>query len=164
MTKENIAQLILNNISTLDNLNKDYICNTGKVCPEASINQHFCSFDEFKSLVEAKLAEGVLTRPEDIPAADPEQPVEGGNNEGEGNNGGNNSGGTKVVKIMKNDGSILKATVPVGMNLKQILSAAKINTEEGFEIRVNNTKEEDVFSVPDDGAIISATRQIKGNC
>lgn len=165
MNKTQIAQKILEAINyDLNNLSENYVSVEHKIAPKEFINKVYGSFEALKGFVDEGIGNGSLKLKDDKGSSNAfsvfsEEPASTSSD-----NGGTNGGGSKkVVKIMKHDGTVLKATVPAGMNLKEILKSANIDTEEGFEIRVNNSKEEDPFSVPDDGSLISATRQIKGN-
>ena len=169
MNKHKIAQLILNHLNgDINNLTKEYICEVGKIAPEEAIVKAFGSFDDFISFTNNGLEAG------DLHIANPQAPntANESNEEAESSSSSesstegyddSSSGGQKTVRIVTNDGSVFKATVPAGMKLKDILSAAKVDVEEGFEVRVNNVLEDDMDTVPDDGARISAMRQVKGN-
>lgn len=168
MNKTQIAQKILEAINyNLNNLNENYISVDHKIAPKEFINKIYGSFEALRSFVDEGVGNGTLKLGEESNASNTISSMPSSTYDNESgssdSNGGGSGGNKKVVKIMKHDGTVLKATVPAGMNLKEILKSADIDTEEGFEIRVNNSKEEDPFSVPDDGSLISATRQIKGN-
>lgn len=163
MNKTQIAQKILEAINyNLNNLNENYISVDHKIAPREFINKIYGSFEALRSFVDEGVGNGTLKLEENNNTSNVIASITPNESKSSDNNGGS-GGNKKVVKIMKHDGTVLKATVPAGMNLKEILKSADIDTEEGFEIRVNNSKEEDPFSVPDDGSLISATRQIKGN-
>lgn len=168
MNKTQIAQKILEAINyDINNINENYISVEHKIAPKEFINKIYGSFEALRRFVDEGVGNGSL-RLEDNGdnSSNNVSSIHASDNDSgssDSNDGSSGSGNKKVVKIMKHDGTVLKATVPSGMNLKEILKSANIDTEEGFEIRVNNSKEEDPFSVPDDGSLISATRQIKGN-
>ena len=172
MTNIEFTQNLLRNINfDMSKLNPKFICDDAQLASETEINQMFGSFADMRVFIAQNIRNGNLVTPMSNVASHTTET----NNETSSHN--DNGGGdgpvssepkteaapTKVVRIMKHDGTLMKCKAPAGMNIKDILQAAGVNTEEGFEIRVNNEKEDDVYSVPDDGALISATRQIKGN-
>lgn len=166
MNKTKIAQLILDHLDgDIEKLNKDYICVTGKIAPEHSIANAFGSFDEFVNFAKSGIEDGSLKLGGASNEVDEEDSNDDSESESEpeSSDEGCEGGGSKTVKIVTNDGSVFKATVPTGMKLKDILKAAKVDVEEGFEVRVNNELQDDMDTVPDDGARISAMRQLKGN-
>lgn len=169
MTNIEFVKDILRNINfDMSKLNPKFICDDAQLASEAEINQMFGSFANMRVFIAQNIRNGDIKTPETTATTT--------NEAGDVSNTGNDSGDgqqkvatattdgeTKVIKVMKHDGTLLKCRAPTGMNIKDILQAAGVNTEEGYEIRVNNETEDDVYSVPDDGALISATRQIKGN-
>ena len=187
MTNIEFAKSLLRNINfDFSKLNPEFVCDAASLASEEEINQMFGSFADMRAFIATNIKNGTITVPgantKTTPNANAEEEerVEDGKQEGENNSGedgGDNTAGssgdgngqqvvtaaTKTVRVMKHDGTIMKCKAPADMNLKDILAAAGVDTEAGFDVRVNNEEQSDVFSVPEDGALITATRQIKGN-
>lgn len=184
MTNIEFAKSLLRNINfDFSKLNPEFVCDAASLASEEEINQMFGSFAGMRAFIATNIKNGTITVPgvntETTPNANAEEVTEDTredeNNSGEagsGNAAGSSDGSngqqvatnaTKTVRVMKHDGTIMKCKAPADMNLKDILAAAGVDTEAGFDVRVNNEEQSDVFSVPEDGALITATRQIKGN-
>ena len=186
MTNIEFAKSLLRNINfDFSKLNPEFVCDAASLASEEEINQMFGSFADMRAFIATNIKNGTITVPgantKTTPNANAEEEkVEDGKQEGENNSGedgGDNTAGssgdgngqqvvtaaTKTVRVMKHDGTIMKCKAPADMNLKDILAAAGVDTEAGFDVRVNNEEQSDVFSVPEDGALITATRQTKGN-
>ena len=185
MTNIEFAKSLLRNINfDFSKLNPEFVCDAASLASEEEINQMFGSFADMRAFIATNIKNGTITVPgvntETTPNANVEEKVtedtredennsgEAGGDNTEGSSGGNNgqqvvTTATKTVRVMKHDGTIMKCKAPADMNLKDILAAAGVDTEAGFDVRVNNEEQSDVFSVPEDGALITATRQIKGN-
>ena len=72
--------------------------------------------------------------------------------------------GTKRVSVATIDGASVNAVVPANYTVKQILrTVVELDNPEDYEIRVNSVREDDLYSIPEDGATISAFRPVKGN-
>lgn len=72
--------------------------------------------------------------------------------------------GTKRVSVATIDGASVNAVVPTHYTVKQILrTVVELDNPEDYEIRVNSVREDDLYSIPEDGATISAFRPVKGN-
>lgn len=171
MTNIEFTQNLLRNINfDMAKLNPKFICDDAQLASEAEINQMFGSFADMRVFIAQNIRNGNLVTPMSNTTAQVSETASGTSSNENGDGGEpevsetkSEAAPTKIVRVMKHDGTLMKCKVPAGISIKEILQAAGVNTEEGYEIRVNNEKVEDVYSIPDDGALISATRQIKGN-
>lgn len=174
MTNIEFAKSLLRNINfDFSKLNPEFVCDAASLASEEEINQMFGSFADMRAFIATNIKNGTITVPgantKTTPNANAEEEkVEAGDDNAAGSSGDGNgqqvvTAATKTVRVMKHDGTIMKCKAPADMNLKDILAAAGVDTEAGFDVRVNNEEQSDVFSVPEDGALITATRQIKGN-
>ena len=176
MTNIEFAKSLLRNINfDFSKLNPEFVCDAASLASEEEINQMFGSFADMRAFIATNIKNGTITVPgantkttPNANAEEEEEKVEDGGDNTAGSSGDGNgqqvvTAATKTVRVMKHDGTIMKCKAPADMNLKDILAAAGVDTEAGFDVRVNNEEQSDVFSVPEDGALITATRQIKGN-
>lgn len=177
MTNIEFAKSLLRNINfDFSKLNPEFVCDAASLASEEEINQMYGSFANMRAFIATNIKNGTIEVPgtktttatTDNNDKVEEKTEETGDETSDGSaNGGNGqqvvTAATKTVRVMKHDGTIMKCKAPADMNLKDILAAAGVDTEAGFDVRVNNEEQSDVFSVPEDGALITATRQIKGN-
>lgn len=176
MEKTQFAKNILEELNNdITKLNREYICNTTQLASLEEINNLFGSFAEFKAFVLNGISTGEFGQtatpaPTPAPAPQPqaEEPATPQGLEGVGI--GNPSptttptqATTKGIYVTNHSGQTRLVKCPVQTSLKTILAAVGVDTEQGFEVRVNNTLEADMDSIPEDGARVSAMKQIKGN-
>ena len=176
MEKTQFAKNILEELNNdITKLNREYICNTTQLASLEEINNLFGSFAEFKAFVLNGISTGEFGQtaapaPVPTPAPQPqaEEPTTPQGLEGVGI--GNPSptstptqATTKGIYVTNHSGQTRLVKCPVQTSLKTILAAVGVDTEQGFEVRVNNTLEADMDSIPEDGARVSAMKQIKGN-
>ena len=182
MEKTQFAKNILEEINNdITKLNREYICNTTQLASLEEINNLFGSFAEFKAFVLNGISTGAFGQQVEQPQEPVQQPVpqaeepapqaeepttpQGLEGVGIGNptTTTTTQPTTKGIYVTNHSGQTRLVKCPVQTSLKTILAAVGVDTEQGFEVRVNNTLEVDMDSVPEDGARVSAMKQIKGN-
>lgn len=183
MEKTQFAKNILEELNNdITKLNREYICNTTQLASLEEINNLFGSFAEFKAFVLNGISTGAFgqaTTPAPTPQPQAEEPAtpqpqaeepaatpQGLEGVGIGNPSPTTAptqATTKGIYVTNHSGQTRLVKCPVQTSLKTILAAVGVDTEQGFEVRVNNTLEADMDSIPEDGARVSAMKQIKGN-
>lgn len=177
MTNTEFAKNILEEINNdVTKLNRDYICNVTELASLEQINEMFGSFAEFKAFVLKGIREGsfsattpVASAPAAPTAEEPTTPAEepaglsGVGIEGEGTEPAVQQPTIKEIYVTDHAGQTKLVKCPAATNLKTILAAVGIDTEQGYEVRVNNQLEMDVEAIPENGSRVSAMKQIKGN-
>lgn len=156
MDNTEFTQNILNAINNqVSKLTPEFIIDGAELTTIEEINQRFGSFADFKVFAKSIIAK----EPNASDSPSSEEPNANESLE----NATVEEQTKKTVIVTDHAGVSRKVTCPGAATLKQILKAIGIDTEEGFEIRVNGSKEIDPYSVPENGSIITALREIKGN-
>lgn len=179
MTNTEFAKNILEEINNdVTKLNRDYICNVTELASLEQINEMFGSFAEFKAFVLKGIREGSFSATTPVasapttPAEEPASPqpaeeepagLTGVGIEGEATQPAVQQPAIKEIYVTDHAGQTKLVKCPAATNLKTILAAVGIDTEQGYEIRVNNQLEMDVEAIPESGSRVSAMKQIKGN-
>ena len=162
MTKEEIINNVIEEVNyDASKLSRKFVCEDAQIASLEEINAMFGSFGDFKIAALKAIAdratdaeapretgsgmEGVRFSP-DAPAPEPEKKE------------------AKVIYVTGQDGVTKKVKCPSDTTVKKILAALSIDTEEGYDIRINGQECKDPYAVPEDGARVTAMRNIKGNC
>ena len=164
MTNIQILNNILQDINfDADKLTRKYITEEAALITVEEINERWGCFANFRveALEKINSRNMETTRYDDFGVDEDFDDEDDDDDETEENA---DNRGTKRVSVATIDGASVNAVVPANYTVKQILrTVVELDNPEDYEIRVNSVREDDLYSIPEDGATISAFRPVKGN-